>query len=190
MRRAAVIAAVTLLVFMGLGHRGAISAQSGDGKPGAKPDSSGLLGFWTEIYTERNNDFFSSLADAWRAHDSQPRNPMGLYAPMLWKFTKTHIEVGPNRKDRFPTWRYRYELGFDGKPEAIDLKLLSEEDKIQASYRGIWCLKDELLIVCYNTDGGPRPRRFVSSKEPRNELLILRRGKLSVGVSDDLRLPD
>src|SRR5438445_13813220 len=80
--------------------------QHGDGRPNQGNDVIGMSGFWTEICRELGANNNSNIFREWVVVEAPRGNPMGAFAPLLWKFGKTNMDIGPNRQGGFPTTRY------------------------------------------------------------------------------------
>jgi len=181
MRGQATTIGIVLGIVLAVSYCCAVPQQPDGDAPQQVREVKEILGSWTEIYVESRDEYFSSLYYSWQSLDGPPPTKKERYYPTLVKFGKSSIEVGPNRKGHFPTKRYQYELNVENRDDTIDLTLLDKEGKALSKHRGIFHLvKDDLLIVCYALEDGPRPERFVSSMKPPSTMVILRRGELSV----------
>jgi uncharacterized protein (TIGR03067 family) len=97
--------------------------------------------------------------------------------------------MGPDRKDRFPLYRYTYKLNPEKQADAIDLNLdaidLDHVDKAQRkkiddkekkTQPSIYYVKGDYLMICIGRYA--RPKSFTSSKDNPTTIYVLRRGKL------------
>lgn len=148
--------------------------QKASARDGAK--SKGLLGFWTEVYQERDGEDFSTITNM-RIWKEQPMLFGKIkWAPSVRRFSTDKMESGLNRKGSFPMDRTGYRLDVDGKPGTIDFVPLDK--KKRSVTRGLYLLRDDLLILVWGRENGPRPECFTTSKAAGTYMLILRRGKL------------
>ena len=69
----------------------------------------------------------------------------------LWKISKETIDMGLDRKDRFPMYRYTYKLNPEGQTDAVDLNLEARDlfilDKTQAEKSTISTESDWAFIL-------------------------------------------
>ena len=139
-----------------------------------KAEGKDVLGVWTLIHSEVEGDGTGSL----RNPGGRFSAPGGVLPPVIWKISREEIQSGWENLN-FPRFRYHHEMDRGGKPGTIDLAALDKEGKKIAGepMKGIYLLKDDILMICYAFDGAPRPERFTTSVKSRSILVILRRGK-------------
>lgn len=113
-----------------------------------------------------------------RLSASALRTTGGAWPPFIWEISKKEIQSGWENLN-FPRFRYHYELDRGGKPGTIEMGTLDKEGKKIAAepMKGIYLLKDDILMICYAFDGAARPERFTTSVKSKSILVILRRGK-------------
>lgn len=106
------------------------------------------------------------MQGAWKMESARDRGE-GFPAEVLARLTMTikgnQLIPSDNPKDLLTIT-----LDPSKKPAAIDLK---EKDKVNL---GIYEIKDDTLQVCF-TEGGDRPKEFLSTKENKAILLVMKR---------------
>jgi uncharacterized protein (TIGR03067 family) len=136
----------------------------------------GIDGVWTELFREHAGKLESSQPV--RKVKPDPSDPK---VNRLWKISKDKIEKGPDDAS-FPTERWNCKLHPAGKPGELDGVLLDKNGKEnpEQKWKGIYQIKGDYLIVCFNLDDPPvRPEKLATSAKSNGTFLfILRRGKL------------
>jgi hypothetical protein len=137
-----------------------------------------LLGVWTLAYSEVEGDAAASLSNPGGRPSAADYRAGGLLPPLIWKIAKENIEAGWENLN-FPSFRYQCQWNPGGKMGSVDLTGLDKEGKkLQAEpAKGIYLLKDDVLMICHALDNAPRPERFTTAAKSKSALLILRRGK-------------
>jgi hypothetical protein len=148
-----------------------------------------LLGVWTVVNSEIEGDANASLHNpAGRPFAPEGIRPSGTgggatapSAPFVWKIGKEEIQGGWEGADsNFPVLRMQCQWDPGGKVGSVNLLFLDRVSgkKLQAEpEKGIYLLKDDVLIICHGLGNGPRPERFTTAADSKSVLLILRRGK-------------
>lgn len=181
MKRCVFLTSMCMVWFFLLSWQSLLYPQGESGKTQPKPKA--IEGFWTEISYEKEGEIITMLPDP------IPRLNAPITGYYLWKISKETIEMGPDRKDRFPMYRYTYKLNPGSQADAIDLnldavnleiadkekrrKLNANEKKTQPA---IYFVSGNYLMICIGRDS--RPKSFTTSEDNHNRVHILRRGKL------------
>ncbi len=160
-----------------------------DAQENKKDQVKNLLGVWTVVHSEVEGDATASLRNpAGRPLVAEGIRPYGTgggasapFPPFIWKIGKDEIQGGWDRAEfNFPVLRMRCQWDPDGKLGSVNLLFLdrSSGKKLQAEpEKGIYLLKDDVLIICHGLGNAPRPERFTTAAKSKSVLLILRRGK-------------
>ena len=164
-----------------------------DAQDNKKDQVKDLLGVWTVVHSEIEGDAIASLRNpAGRPFAAEGALPSGVggtggggaWAPSLpftWKIAKDEIKGGWDRAElNFPVLRMQCQWDPDGKVGSVNLLFLDRFSgkKLQAEpEKGIYLLKDDVLIICHGLGNAPRPERFTTAAKSKSVLLILRRGK-------------
>jgi hypothetical protein len=148
-----------------------------------------LLGVWTVVHSEVEGDATASLSNpAGRPVPAEGIRPFGTgggaaaqVPPFIWKIARDEIQGGWERADsNFPVLRMQCQWDPDGKVGSVNLLYLdrSSSKKLQAEpEKGIYLLKDDVLMICHGLGNAPRPERFTTAAKSKSALLILRRSK-------------
>ena len=164
-----------------------------DAQDKKKDQAKDLLGVWTVVHSEIEGDATASLRNpAGRPFAAEGMLPSGLPGtgggaawapslPFIWKIAKDEIQGGWERADsNFPVLRMQCQWDPGGKVGSVNLLFLDRFSgkKLQAEpEKGIYLLKDDVLIICHGLGNGPRPERFTTAADSKSVLLILRRSK-------------
>ena len=148
-----------------------------------------LLGVWTVVHSEIEGDATASLSNpAGRPLAAEGNRPSGTGggitappSPFIWKIAKDEIQGGwETAGSNFPVLRMQCQWNPDGKLGSVNLLFLDRFSgkKLQAEpEKGIYLLKDDVLIICHGLGNAPRPERFTTAAKSKSVMLILRRGK-------------
>lgn len=154
---------------------------------GKKTKTKGIEGIWTQVYSETDGDSSPSMKNVGPLREAGGKGFPDRVVQYVWKFSKEAVETGWDTPG-FPWFRSPYQLNPGGKMGAIDITTdilnqlpLGEKEKKrkQEKMKGIFLLKDDLLIICFAYGNeSPRPETFATSPLSSSRLVILRRGKL------------
>jgi hypothetical protein len=134
-----------------------------------------LLGVWTVVHSEVEGDAAASLSNP-------PGRPSAgnlgtVMPPMIWKIGSEIIQQGWENLN-FPQARWQCQWNPGGKMGTVDLTGVDKDGKkLTPPLKGIYLLKDDVLMICHALDNGPPPERFTTAAKSKSMLLILRRGK-------------
>jgi hypothetical protein len=160
-----------------------------DAQGNKKDQVKNLLDVWSVIHSEIEGDPTASLRNpAGRPFVAEGVLRLGTGGgatapspPFIWKIAKDEIQGGWERADNsFPVLRMQCQWDPDGKVGSVNLLFLDRFSgkKLQAEpEKGIYLLKDDVLIICHGLGNAPRPDRFTTTAKSKSVLLILRRGK-------------
>ena len=147
-----------------------------------------LLGVWTVVHSEIEGDATASLSNpAGRSFAAQGMLPSGTGggaatpSPFIWNIAKDEIQGGwETAGSNFPVLRMQCQWNPEGKVGSVNLLFLDRFSgkKLQAEpEKGIYLLKDDVLIICHSLGNAPRPEHFTTAAKSKSVMLILRRGK-------------